>query len=218
MPTTYDELIRQVPIWGYNQNRDLVDEMPAIVAQAEDQIFNLIDHDLFQTVITGQTLTTGNPDLDLTGLGIMEIRAIRLSYRGAYSFTALERRDLEMLSMLYTTNRPARPRFYAEYEDIDKVRVFPIPREDYDLEITANVEPPRLTVANQTNKLAEKYPRVYEKACLRQAALFMKNQQDAATYEGEMMSALQEASLAIARKRRDETGTRPVETSNASGT
>ena len=45
----------------------------------------------------------------------------------------------------------------------------------------------------------------------------MKNAQDAATYEGEMMSALQEASIAIARKRRDETGTRPVETSNASG-
>lgn len=218
MPTTYDELVRQVPIWGYNQNRDLVAEMPALVAQAEDQIFELVDHDLFQTILTGHTLTNGNPDLDLSAVvGLQEIRAIRLAYRGSYSYTPLERRDLEALTMMFTINRPARPRFYAEYGDINRVRVFPVPNADFDLEITANVEPQRLTPANQTNILASRFPRVYEKATLRQAALFMKNAQDAATYEGEMMSALQEASIAIARKRRDETGTRPVETSNASG-
>ena len=115
-------------------------------------------------------------------------------------------------------NRPARPRFYAERGGIDLLRVFPVPREDYTLDITANVFPERLSVSVQTNEISDRFPRVYERAVLRQGALFMKNPADAATYGEEMQAAVMEANASIARRRRDETGTRAIETSNMVGT
>jgi hypothetical protein len=215
--TTYADLIRDIPIWLYAQNRDIVAEMPRLIKDAEDQIYNLIDHDLFQTVITGSGLVKDNPDLDISAMDIMEIRAIRIAYRGDNSWTPIERRNLEALTMMYSRMRPGRPRFYADYGNYDGLRFFPVPNADVQLEITANVAPEGLTDTNQTNILATKFPRVYEKAVLKQGALFMKNPNDAATYETEMQAALTEANLQIARRRRDDVGQRPVETANARG-
>jgi hypothetical protein len=214
---TYDSLVTNTPIWLYAQNKDIVAQMPDLIADAEDQIFELIDHDLFQETLTGKTILQGQPDLDLTSDLIQEIRAIRISYRGAYSFTPVERRDLEFLTMLYTRNIPDRPRYYGQYGSFDQVRLFPIPRQDYDIEITVNKAPPRLSPSVQTNILIAKYPRVYEKASLKQGAIYMKNPADAATYDTEMVNAIMEANMAIGRHRRDETGTRPLETANSKG-
>ena len=214
---TYDDLVTNTPIWLYAQNRDIVAEMPKIISDAEDQVYLRFDHDLFQTVVPNLTLTANDPLIDLSSIdGLLEVRAVRLTYRNG-GVTALERRSLEALSMLYSQNRPGRPRFYAEYGNYDQIKVFPTPSVDIPFEITANIEPPRLGPTVQSNIILEKFPRVMDRSVLRQGAIFMKNQQDAATYGQEADDAILEANMAIARRRRDETGTRPVETANTRG-
>jgi hypothetical protein len=214
---TYDDLVANTPIWLYAQNRSIVDEMPVIISDAEDQLYQRFDHDLFQTVLTGFTLTAGDPVIDLTAIDdLLEVRAIRLTYQNL-GVTSLERRDLEMASMLYAQNRPGRPRFYAEYGSYDVLKVFPTPSVDVTYEITCNVMPPRLGPSQQSNIIIEKFPRAIERSVFRQGALFMKNQADAATYGQEADDALLEANMAIARRRRDNTATRPVETANTRG-
>jgi len=212
----YDELVANTPLWLYAENRDLVDQMPKVIADAEDQIINLIDHYLFQQVIQIAFVDKGTRDLDLSPHRILELRAMRVLYRNG-GMTPLERRDLEALTMLFASNRSGRPRYYAQFGGIDTMRLFPTPSEDITIEITANIEPPRLGPSQQSNIISDRFPRVIERATLRQAAVFMKNAEDEQRYEAEMQAAILEANSAIGRMRRDETGTRRIETINASG-
>lgn len=221
MSITYDELIRRTPEWLYSRNRSLVDEMESIVKQAHEQLINVLDHDLFRTIITGKVLnpaTFGVLDLSAEDPRVLEIRGVRVQYRqGDDDWTPLRRRDLETMSMLYARNRPTRPLYYAEYSGPLVIKTFPAPREAYALEITANVEPPVLSPATQTNIMSEWAPRAVEKATFRQAALFMKDWQMADAYKAEMVEAVTEANAQVQRRRRDDTGSRPVETTNVSG-
>lgn len=217
MAVTYDDLLTRTPDQLYAQNRSLVDAMPTIVAQAEEQLHQILDHDLFQTRLTGLSLTVGDPLLDLTGqAGLLDVRAVRVQYHGA-SYVPLERRNLEMLSMLYTDDRPGIPRFYSDYGDTNILRVFPVPRQTYAVEVTANVLPPALGPSTQSNVIALKYGRALERAVFRQAAIFMKNKADEERFNAEMAAAVGEANAAIARRRRDDTDVRPRETANAKG-
>lgn len=221
MAITYDELIRRTPEWMYATNRALVDEMETIVSQAHEQLINVMDHDLFRTVITGKVLTAASGGvLDLTAENprVLEVRGFRVKWRdGIDDWTPIMRRELEMLSTLYARNRPRRPLYYAEYSNSLNLKAFPAPDRDYELEITANVEPEILSAAVQTNVIAEQASRALEKATFRQAALFMKSWDDAQAYEKEMMGAVTEINAQISRRRRDETEQRPKETVNSMG-
>lgn len=218
---TYDDLIRRVPKWIYAQNRSLVDDMPDIVQEAHNQLIGVLDHDLFRSIITGKQATpasNGILDLSAEDPDVLEIRAVRVRYRnGDDDWTPLRMRDLEMLTELYSRNRPNRPLYYAEYNGPLVIKFFPMPREDYDLEITANVEPPLLTPTNQTNVMSTRAPRALEKAVIRQACLYQKNWEDAQMYEKEMAQAVTEANAQVQRRRRDDTEQRPVEAANVTG-
>lgn len=215
---TYDELVRFVPIQLYAENTVLQNEMPNIIRQAEDQLLLVIDHDIFQTVLPPLILPAGDSTIDLTAQDprILEVRSISARYRGR-GWQSLERRSLEYLRSLYIGDKPGDPLYYSERGDINLLEVFPTPRVDVDLEILANVEAQRLSPTAQTNRLTQEYPRAVEKACFYHASFFMKKFDAAQVYEKEMGQAVQETSMALARRRRDETGTRPVETSNARG-
>lgn len=215
----YAELIRRTPEWLFARNRDILNaEMPNIVLQAHEQLVNVIDHDFFRTRVGALTLPTDGV-LDLPALvpRILEVRAIRVQHRVAGEFTPLFQRDQEMLTMLYANNRPGRPRYYCEYDGPQVVKVYPQAPMALNIEITANVEPLPLSPTNTTNVLGDKAPRAMEKATFRQAALFMKDQAAAATYEQEMMAAVVELNSAIGRRRRDETDTKPRTTANTTG-
>ena len=218
---TYDELVRRSPLWLYAGNRDVVAEMDVIVSQAHDQIIGILDHDLFRTLITGKTLLASNNgvlDLSAEDPRVLEIRAVRLKYRsGTDDWVPLSLRNLETLSMLYARNRPRQPTYYAEYSGPLIIKAFPAPDRNYELQITANVEPPVLSASQQTNIMTEQFPRVVEKATFRQVALFMKNWDDAKAYEKEMVDAVNEANAQIQRRKRDVTETRPVDTTNVQG-
>lgn len=221
MAITYSELIRRAPLWLYSSNRSITDEMPAIVREAHDQLINLIDHDLFRTIITGKSLlasTSGVLDLSLEDPRVLEIRSVRVQYQGdEQSWTPLQRRDLEAMSMMYARNRPRRPRYYSEYSSPLIIKAFPAPDMDYVTEISANVEPVPLGPSNQSNIIAVQFPRLMEKATYRQGALYMKNWEDAQIYEKEMATALNEANAQIQRRRRDDVETRPRDTTNVEG-
>lgn len=224
---SYTELVRSIPIWLYSENSTaLLADLPRIIADAEDMLVQRLDHDLFRSTVTGKTVGEDVIDLngadDVVDLGnetprILEVRSIRIGYRMGTESPPLERREIEYLSMLYSRNSPGRPRYYAEDGSPLRLRVFPYPREQYDLLIAANVVPTPLSGSNNTNILTEEYPRAVKFACLYQAALMMKNWEDAGRYEQEMMQALPEANAQTARRRRDETAIRPQETTNAMG-
>ena len=217
MSTTYDDLIRETPIWSLAENATLVEEMPAIIRKAEELLIKRLDHDIFQTIIAVPDLVVGNPIIDLTAEipAVLEVRAIRLMRRGQP--IPLERRNLETMSMLYSQNRPRQPRFYADYGDTNRFMVFPTPNAGYEVEVTANVEPLPLSVANQTNVLTGEFSRIMELAALHQAAIFMKDGEGIALFDGQLKEATQEANAQISRRRRDETGERPRETVNGLG-
>ncbi len=220
MAITYDELIRRVPEWLYAKNRKLIDEMPAIITQAHEQLINTLDHDLFKTLIDGKTLAAGDPILDLSTETprVLEVRSVRLKVTGTDDgWTPILRRDLEMLSMLYARNKPRRPLFYTEYNGTLILKVFPSPALAHDVQITANVEPEVLSETVSTNIMAEEASRALEKAVMRQACLFMKAWEDAAQYSTEMTGAITEVNAAIQRRRRDDTEQRPRDTKNVMG-
>lgn len=219
MAMTYNELLRRVPVWLYSSNRSLVDEMPVIIEQAEDRLLQVIDHDLFRTVLTGKTVgVDGLLDLSAESPRVLEVRGLRVQYRDRPDgFTPLKARDIEMLSALYPDGGSGDPRYYAQHTSTLNYKLYPKPRAEIDIEVTANVEPARLAVGNQTNILTEQFPRAVERACMHFGAMFMKNYEDAAQYEKDMMAALGEAGAQVGRRRRDEAQTRPRETKNVTG-
>lgn len=217
----YAELIRRVPVWMWAQNRDLVAEMPNIVAEAHDQIVNLIDHDFFQTEVDGLTLTRdsgGQLDLAVLVPGILEVRDIVVQlYAGSTHAFPLERRDSTMLAMLYPGPRPGIPRYWTERGGILQIRVAPAPVRDYPMRLTAAVAPAPLAPGNPTNVIGDRASRVMENAALRRAAVFMKDPESEARYEKEMTAGIVELNAQIGRRRRDNAGTRPRDTTNAQG-
>jgi hypothetical protein len=216
---TFDELKRVVPIWLYAQNKTLVAEMPQIIRQAEEELMLRLDHDLFQTILKGKTVSPASPLIDLTTEDpkVMEVRALRLDYNRVGNFTPLERRDLEFLTMLYADARPARPRFWSEYGDINVLKVFPAPQIAYPLEITINVQPEPLSTTVQSNEITTQFPRAMEQATLYRGAVFMKNLKDAELYKAEMEASISEANAALARRRRDMTAKKPRDIANGTG-
>lgn len=215
----YAELIRRTPEWLYARNRDLLNtEMPNIVLQAHEQLINVIDHDFFRARVANLTLPTdGVLDLPTLIPRLLEVRAIRVQYRQAGEFTPLFQRDQEMLTMLYANNRPGRPRYYCEYDGPKIVKVYPQAPMAMNIEVTANIAPEPLSPTVANNVIGDLAPRAMEKATFRQAALFMKDQAAAATYEQEMMAAVVELNSSIGRGRRDETDVKPRTTANTTG-
>ena len=220
MALTYNELISQAPTWLYAENRSLVDNMPDVVVKAERQLVLVIDHDLFRTTLPGDTLLAGDSAVDLSANEplIMEVRGFRVRWRdGDDHWTPIMYREAEYLAMLYSNQRQGRPKYYTQDGGFLKFQVYPTPERDYDIEITANVTPPALGASVQENVLTKQFPRAVEMAVYRQAATFMKDAAAEAKYDSEMMAAIPEANMQSARRRRDEAGTRPRETVNASG-
>lgn len=216
---SFNELKRVVPIWLYAQNKTLVAEMPNIIRQAEEELMLRLDHDLFQTILRGKVVSPTTPLIDLTTERpkVMEVRALRLDYTRVGNFTPLERRDLEFLTMLYADARPARPRFWAEYGNINTLKVFPAPQMAYPLEITINVQPEPLSDAVQENEITAQFPRAMEQATLYRGSVFMKNMTDAEMYKAEMEASIGEANAALARRRRDMTAKKPRDIANGTG-
>lgn len=218
MALTYNQIVTEVPITLMAQNRTLAQNIDSIIRRAEDEIIQMLDHDAFRTVIaTPFVVDPGTPVIDLNSNAspVLEVRAMRLDM-GDQQIT-LERREIERLRMTFNPFDQGVPRFYAEDDAPLVFRVFPIPDQAYNVTVTANVEPERLSLTVQQSLLSRKWPRLLEMAVLKQGAHFMRNPVDESRYTKLYEDALRDAALQLNRRRRDETGTKPQTTANVVG-
>lgn len=214
----YATLLANTPTWMFARNKDLPANMERIVAQAHEKLFSIIAHEFFRTRITGLTTgTDGAIDLSTQTPKVMEVRAIRLKHRQDTEWVPIARRDLEMLGNLYARNRPGRPRFYAELDGPLQLQLYPTPNMAYEVEVTCNRECPVLSPSVETNLLGDRAPLALEAAVYRQAAIFLRDDEATAIYDGEMTKAVNEVNAAYGRRLRDDTAERPRDTTNATG-
>jgi hypothetical protein len=217
---TYDDLIALIPVTLMAQNRTLADptELQRIVRRAEDEIIERIDHDAFRARLSGKTVTPGNGgEIDLTqeARRVLEVRALQLVLPdGVYP---LERREVERLNALYLGSYVGQPRYYAEDDIPMLLRVFPAPDQTYSINVSANIEPERLSPVVQQSVLTRSYPRLLEMCALKHGAHFMRNPSDEQRYGALTDAALMEANTQLARRRRDETAVTTAQTANRVG-
>ena len=219
MSVTYDDLIAAVQTTVMAQNRTQSEpaELHRVVRRAEAEIIERIDHDAFRARIGARVVDPGNAAIDLSQepRRVLEVRALHLvTPEGVYP---LERREVERLNALYLGGMDGTPRYYAEDDDPMLLRIFPRPDISYTINISANIEPERLSPAVQQSVLTRTYPRLLEMMTFKHGAHFMRNGADEQRYGALADAALMEANMQLARRRRDETGVTSAQTSNRVG-
>lgn len=226
MSITYDELVFRGPVWSYAQNTTLVQEMERIVETAQEQVIQRVDHDLFRDQLVKVVASPGTlVDLTTFTPEVFEVRALLVPYPDPSTlssdgyFQPLRRRDINYLWMMYgNVRRPARrPLYYGETEERLKYQVFPRPAGSVVYRCAVNRRPPLLSPTQQLNVMSTECPRVLERAVLRECAIFMKDAEGVQRYTTELNDAVKEINSQIERRRRDETGTRPIEAANTAG-
>lgn len=210
--TSYTELAAEVPISAFARNQELIGHMEQVIERAQIWVVNRLDHDAFRA--SRVAITIANDGIITKPADMLELRAVQLRYRGR-GWTALRRRSEEMLETLYASEPPGFPTFYAETED--NYLVFPKPSRDMEARVLYNANPPLLSPTVDTNVLTDDYPEVIRAATMREAAIFMGDASLIPVFSEETTEVLSAANAAIARKRRDETGQKPIETTNARG-
>jgi len=212
---TYTELARKVPIWLNASNTDVTGEVDALIAEAHEFLFQVMDHDLFSTTISGLTIgTDGVLDLRAQSPRILEVRGVRVAQRGRQ--TPLRRRDAEYIAALYTRDRPGLVQYYTQSQPL-LLEVAPKPYEEVNATVTANVAPEVLSGAVAENLISTTYPWALEQATRWATALFQKDWETAAVYEKATIDALVASNAATSRRRRDEGGVKPYTPTNATG-
>jgi len=215
MTTSYSQLVSETPIVLMAQNRTLADNMGLVIRQAEDEIYETLDHDAFRGVVqTPISVTPGNDrfDLSIEADPVFEVRAVQLVY-GDITVN-LRMREIERMIATFSPSNPNVPRFYAEDQGPLQYRVFPHPDATYNLRITANLQPGRLGLSNEAGLLASRYPRLLTMAVYRHGARFMRNTADEARYAAAFSEALRFANDQLARRRRDDTDVTVADTVN----
>lgn len=216
---TYDDIIAELPTILMAQNRAMVDadQLQRIVREAEDEIIERLDHDVFRARLAPRTVSDTQDFIDLSDepRRVLEVRAIQVVL--PYGIYPLERREIERLNALYMGSAVGVPRYYAEDDTPLLLRVFPRPDTPYDLNVAANIEPERLSPAVQQSVLTRTYPRLLNMAVRKHGAHFMRNPADEQRYGALMDAALMEANTGLSRRRRDETALQPSKTANRTG-
>lgn len=216
---TYDDLIAAIPIALQAQNRALLDadELQRVVRRAEDEIIERIDHDAFRARLSPWQVGPATDTIDLAqeARRVLEVRAVQLvTPDGIYP---LERREVERLNALYLGAQSGQPRYYAEDDTPLLLRVFPQPDMVYAVNISANIEPERLSPTVQQSVLTRAHARLLEMMVFKHGAHFMRNQTDEQRYGMLADAALMEINAQFARRRRDETGVKSAQTANRVG-
>ena len=223
MTLTFDTLVTNTPVQLMARNVDLIAAMPLIIAQAERDMPPSVDHDLFRTSAS-LTLGSGLNSIDLTGghpdtsRQILELRSIRCGQGGARWM--LPRRNLEAMTALYPfADARGQPLYYAVAEQELEFVVFPTPDADVNLNLMMNVLPPALATGsgNNTNIYTTHAAQLFEFRVFLRAAYYLKDQASIALYQGEVAQSTALLNAQLARRRRDETQERPIETANATG-
>lgn len=211
----YEELIENVPAWDFHQNDQLVRFMPQVIRRAEKRVRRELEQDAFKAITAGST-SDETAVIDLRGANPVAVRYIRLVVDGTR--VPLSMRGLEFLDALYPD--PANkglPAYYGETESSWVYELFPAPESVWTWQAIVIANPPLLSRQQPTNIVTERFGNLLEEACMLYAARFLK---DWALWDKIMVDYTAELALAnaeLTRSRRDETETRPRETTNERG-
>lgn len=214
---TYDDLIVYAPLALIARNRDTVANMEDIVRRAQGYLVARLDHDLFRTTLPAVPISAdGVLDPSDIPAGLLEVRSVSAQI-STTSWLPLLRRSEEMLVTLHSDNPRGQPRYYAVMAS-GAIQTFPaIGRIGTVARVTANVAPPTLAPAVQTNIISQQFPELFEFATAMEAAIWNLDQGSTQLYQGRVAETLQVANAQISRRTRDESAQRAVETRNIQG-
>ena len=185
---TYAELIQSLQDWVESTETALVAELDFIIELAEKRIYRSIDLDNAFKYST-QAMTIGNHLVALPSDSAV-VRSVQLI--SGTTRTYLMQKDQSFIDD-YTGDRSTQgiPRYYAHYDDT-QVMVGPTPDSTDLLEFAHTYRPAQLASGNTTTWLSLEAPDVLLYACLKELAVFMKEEPDIiANYDKQYQEAFQ---------------------------
>jgi hypothetical protein len=221
MAINFNSLVADVPAQLMARNTDLIGYMPKIIEQAERDMPPSVDHDLFRASAS-IALSAGTSEIDFTAghpttsARVLELRSIRLESAG--SRWMLPMRNLEaMVAQFPSDASRGTPRHYAVTEADMIFALFPTPDVAVTAHVMMNALPAALTAEAPTGVYTTEADQLFEFRVFLRAAMYLKDQASIAIYREEVAEATKMLNAQIARRRRDETQVRPIETTNAGG-
>jgi hypothetical protein len=183
----YDELVNNIKTYAERgtlaSDLKFISMIPTMILSAEDRIATDLMVDRQKKVVT-RTINQGE-----------QIIAKPVDWLGNDSFLLntgsatirLSPRTPEYIRIYVGPSSTGQPRFYGNHDATHWI-VGPIPDQEYDAIISYQAKPIGLSPTNSNTWISLHAPNLLLKACLKEAALFLKNWEDAAVFDKEYMS------------------------------
>lgn len=183
---TYNSLAAQIPVYCERPASDAVfaAQVPTLIMLAENRIAADLKQQGFQTVVSG-AFTAGAAGAVVAKPAFWR-QTISFQYlHPTLGWQPVYLRALEYLKAYWpVASVLSPPKYYADY-NASNFLVAPSPDSAYAFELVYYARLQPLDAANQVNWLTINAPQVLLYACLREAALYLKNPEKVATWTTE---------------------------------
>lgn len=187
MALTYTTLLERVQDTLSQYDEVLIANLPTIVRQAEESIYNSVLLPALRRNVTGQ-LTQNNKYLTMPTDFLATYSLAVVDSAGVYVY--LTNKDVSFIREAYPNpGSIGQPKYYALFDD-NAFIVGPTPNEAYQAELHYYYYPPSI-VDTGTSWVAENFEHVLFYGVMVKAYIFMKGEADVlAMYEKQYMEAL----------------------------
>ena len=172
---TYAELVQALQDYLQNDEATFVSQIPTIVRQAEDRIYQTCQLPVLRKNATS-TMTGGEPYLALP-TDFLAVYSLALTQAADSGYAILLEKDVGFLQEAFP--RPSdisQPRFYAIWDD-STLRLAPIPDQAYPVELHYFYKPASIVDAG-TSWLGTHVESALLYGCIVEAYTFMKGSDD----------------------------------------
>jgi hypothetical protein len=181
---TYSLLVSSIQSYNENSSDKFAAQIPQFISNGENRVAADMKQQGFQSVVAG-TFVAG-----VNGAVVSKPAFWRETISFNYKDPVLGWQPIRIRALEYLKNfwplqgSTSPPRFYADY-NFENFLVAPSPDQAYAFELAyyARLEP--LDATNQTNWLTFNAPQVLLYACLLEAALWLKNSELIALFQGQ---------------------------------
>ena len=175
MATNYDELIKEVEIWGHRD--DLSTLIPSFIQFAEVEMFNnQVEPLLIRDMESIQTTTTSTGKYLSLPSGYESTRSIRLILQSLDGGEVRYQSPEQMKRYQYT----GKPNFFTIVGN--EIEFDRVPDMEYEVEVQIYVKPDPLTEDNQTNTVLNNFPTIYLYGALSQFFIHAQDDTQASKY------------------------------------
>jgi hypothetical protein len=187
--STYSELLTAVANWAVRS--DLTDRIPEFIALAEAKLNReLMCRQMEQRANASVDTATDEPEYVTLPSDLQVIRRVSVSGETGQPFlqylSPVQFNDMRYSLIGDTTGLP---RYFTVIGQ--EMELLPVPDQDYELEIVYRKNIPALTEANTTNWLLTLAPDVYLYGTLREAAIYMQEDERAPLWAQGYASAVE---------------------------